>query len=76
MPKTTTKNSTKTVASGDFDVTAPATLDPVYTNPEFSKAADQLIEAIKRDLVWKNSEAYDGSKVLDIATKILESRLQ
>lgn len=54
----------------------PEGLDPAYGNPEYSKAADQLIGVIRDRIVRAKSEPYSKDKVLTIANKILESRMR
>lgn len=54
----------------------PEGLDPAYGNPEYAKAADQLIGVIRDRIVRARSEPYSKEKVLDIASKILESRMR
>lgn len=70
------KNSNpQDVAGGDYSVPVPKGLDPVFANPEFSKAADALIEAIRHQFVTVQAEEMDGKKILETANKILESRV-
>lgn len=65
---------TKDVADGDYSVAVPSELEPVFANPEFSKATDSLIEAIKHYYVVVKAEEYDRNKVIDVATQLLKQR--
>lgn len=51
-------------------------LNPYYSNPEFSSAADNLINVIKDYIVRVKSQPYDGQEVIAIANRILESRMK
>lgn len=76
VPNPDVKTSREVVASGDYEKPVPVGLDPVFTNPEYNKAADQLFEAVRHQLVFVWGEEYNRKKTLDIANKILESRVQ
>lgn len=51
-------------------------LDKVYANPEFSKAADNLINVIERQIVFTEARPYHKDEVLDTANKILQGRMK
>lgn len=51
-------------------------IEEVFTNPEFSKYADQLIGVIKRHYSMIEGVTVEREQTLAIATKILEERLK
>lgn len=62
------------VGGGDYQLPVPTGLAPVYANPEFSRTADALIEAIRHQIVDVEAREYTGKEVLETAKAILESR--
>ncbi len=62
--------------SNSIKVKTEEPLDSYYLNPEFSSAADNLINVINDYIVRVKARPYKGDEVLEIATKILESRLR
>lgn len=68
------KTESATLADGDFSKQVPVGLDAFFTNPEFSHPADALMEAIRQYYVVRQGEDYDKAKIVETATKILESR--
>lgn len=49
-------------------------LEEVFSNPEFNKAADQLIETIRQQRE-RTGQSADKEDTLKIASKIIEGRL-
>lgn len=68
------KTIKKVVADGDYTMPVEPALNPVFSNPEFSKAADALIEAVRHRLCTVDGHVYDRGIIVDIARQILESR--
>lgn len=52
-----------------------STLDPRFDNPEFAKAADHLIGAIRDFGLRLENVSYNKEEILRVANKILEGRL-
>lgn len=51
-------------------------IEEVFTNPEFSKYADQFIGVIKRHYRMIDGINVEREQTLAVATKILEERLK